>query len=83
MARLVTSDPERRPAREPLYDIDPRTGASVQVFWAEGLLGQSFGMRGAGWFWWSSRSGCRPDGPPIGPFATSFAAYRDALRSFK
>ncbi len=32
MARAVISDPKRRTACEPLYDIDPQTGASVEIF---------------------------------------------------
>jgi hypothetical protein len=79
MARaIVTANAERRAAFEPLYDIDPRTGASVEVFYADRVLANSFGMR-EGWFWWTCQSGCLPAGLPIGPFATSYAAYRDAL----
>ena len=49
MARAVISDPKRRPALEPLYeDIDPRTGASIEVFYADRVLAGSFGTRGAG-----------------------------------
>ena len=66
---IVTSKTERRAAYEPLYDIDPETGASIEVFYA--------GTRGtAGW---SSQPGCLPDELPTGPFATSYKAYRDAL----
>ena len=67
-------------AREPLYDVDPRTGASIEVFYADLAL-ESFGRRGAGWFWWYRRRGFSPDGRRVGPFATSYAAYRDALKS--
>jgi hypothetical protein len=79
MARAVISDPKRRPAFEPLYDIDPRTGASIEVFYADRVLAKSFGTGGAGWCWWACQPGCLPDGPPIGPFPTSYAAYRDAV----
>jgi hypothetical protein len=78
MSRAVISDPKRRAAFEPLYDIHPRTGASIEVFYADRVLAKSFGRR-SGWFWWSCRSGFLPDREPIGPFATSYAAYRDAL----
>ena len=37
-------------AHEPLYDIDPRTGASIEVFYADRAL-ETFGRCGAGWFW--------------------------------
>ena len=77
MARAVISDPKGRSAYEPLYDIDPRTGASIEVFYADHVLAGSFGTRGAGWFWWSCKPGFLPDGPPSGPFATSYSAYRD------
>ena len=77
MARAVISDPKRRTADEPLYDIDPQTGASVEVFYADRVLAASFSARGDGWFWWACQPGCLPDRPPTGPFATSYAAYRN------
>jgi hypothetical protein len=50
MARaIVTSNPEQRPASEPLYDLDPRTGATIEVFYADRVLAKSFGVR-RGWF---------------------------------
>jgi hypothetical protein len=58
--------------------FDPRTGATIEVFYADRTL-ETFGSRGAGWFWWSRRRGCSPDGSPSGPFATSCAAYRHAM----
>jgi hypothetical protein len=65
-------------AHEPLYEIDPQTGVSFEVFYADRTL-ETFGLGGAGWFWWPRRRGCSPDGSPTGPFATSYAAYRHAL----
>jgi hypothetical protein len=80
MARaVITSNPEQRPRLESLYDIDLRTGASIEVFYADRVLAQSFGARGAGWFHWSCLPGSLPVCPPVGPFATSYLAYRDAL----
>jgi hypothetical protein len=77
MARaIITLKTERRPAYEPLYDIDPHTGASIEVFYADRALANSFG-RGTGWFWWSCQRGSLPESPPTGPFATSYAAYRN------
>jgi len=38
MARAVISDPARRAAYEPLYDIDPRMGVVVEVFYADRVL---------------------------------------------
>jgi len=77
VARAVICDPKRRTAYEPLYDTDPQTGASVEVFYADRALATSFGTRGDGWFWWACQPGRLPDGPPTGPFATSYAAYRN------
>jgi hypothetical protein len=65
---------------EPLSAFDPRTGATTEIFFADPALAASFGMGGAGWYFWSSWPGCRP-GRPTGPFGTSYAAYRDALFS--
>ena len=63
---------------EPLFDINPRTGASIEVFYADRAL-ETFGRVGAGWFWCSRRRGCAADGSATGPFATSYAAYRHAI----
>jgi hypothetical protein len=71
----------RRPGYEPLYDIDPYTGATIEIFYGDRVLAASFGGRGAGWYFWSSWLGCRP-GRPAGPFGTGYVAYRDALNSF-
>jgi hypothetical protein len=80
MARaIITANPERRTVYEPLYDIDPDTGATIEVFYADRTLAYSFGARSAGWFHWSCQRGCLPEDLAIGPFGTSYLAYRDAL----
>jgi hypothetical protein len=66
--------------REPLYDTDPETGVSIEVFYADRTL-ETFGRGGAGWFWWPRRQGCSPVGTATGPFATSYAAYRHAMNT--
>src|ERR1700704_308231 len=76
---IIIATAERRAAFEPLYDIDPRTGASIEVFYADRMLAGSFGTGCAGWCWWACLPGCLPDGPPTGPFGSSYLAYRDAL----
>jgi hypothetical protein len=70
----------RRAAHEPLFDVHPRTGASIEVFYADRRL-ETFGRHGAGWFWWPRRGGFAPDAAAVGPFATSYAAYRNAMIS--
>jgi hypothetical protein len=65
----VTSNPKQRAAREPLYDINPETGVSIEIFYADRTL-ETFGRGGAGWFWWSRRSGSAPEGPATGPYAS-------------
>jgi hypothetical protein len=77
--RAPTSDPRQRARPEPLFDIHPRTGVSVEVFYADRTL-ETFGRCGSGWFWWSRRRGFAPDSPAAGPFATPYAAYRDAVK---
>jgi hypothetical protein len=62
---------------EPLCDTDPRTGAIIEVFYADRVLAASLGA-GPGWYWW--RRGRRP-AQPSGPFPTSYRAYCDALTS--
>jgi hypothetical protein len=75
---MARSNPRQSARQEPLFDIHPLTGASIEVFYADRAL-ETFGKRGAGWFWWSRRPGFAPEGQPIGPFATSYAAYRHAM----
>jgi hypothetical protein len=67
------------PQHEPLYDINPRTDISFEVFYSRTL--KTFGRGGAGWFWWPRRQGCSPVGTATGPFATSYAAYRHAMNT--
>ena len=69
--------PQRR-CREPLFDIHPATGVSIEVFYADRTL-ETFGRSGAGWFWWARRRGYPPLGRATGPFASSYAAYRHAM----
>ena len=78
MVPQTTPNPAQHPRREPLYDVHPRTGATIEVFHTDRTL-ETFGKGGAGWFWWSRRRGFAPGGPPTGPFATSYAAYRHAM----
>jgi hypothetical protein len=75
---MMVQQAPQRARHEPLYDINPRTGISFEVFYSDRTL-ETFGSGGAGWFWWSRRRGGAPDGSPTGPFATSYAAYRHAL----
>jgi hypothetical protein len=77
VARAVISDPKRHTAYEPLYEIDPQTGDSVEIFYADRAVARSFGTSDAGWFWWSCQSGSLPRDLPSGPFANSYLAYRD------
>jgi hypothetical protein len=65
-------------ARRPLYEIDPLTGATIEVYYADRSL-ETFGRFCAGWFWQYRRRRFSPDGPATGPFATSYAAYRHAI----
>jgi hypothetical protein len=72
--------PRQRTHNEPLYDIHPRTGASIEVFYADRAL-ETFGRSAAGWFWWPHRRGCSSDGSPTGPFATSYALCSISARN--
>ena len=68
----------QRAPREALFDVHPKTSASVEVFYADRSL-ETFGRCRGGWFWWPRRRGRAPTGPASGPFSTSYAAYRDAV----
>jgi hypothetical protein len=76
MARA--SNGTRYAAFEPLYEVDRETGEVLEVWHAHRALAESFGS-GAGWFFWFFQPNCLPDGPPTGPFASSYAAYRSAM----
>jgi hypothetical protein len=77
-SQTLAPSPGQRARRESLYDINPQTGVSIEVYYADRSL-ETFGRSGAGWFWWSRQHGSSPDGPATGPFATSYAAYRHAI----
>jgi hypothetical protein len=76
MARALVSVPNRHGSFEPLYDIDPHTGESLEIFYADRTLAASF-RAVEGWFWWTCEPGLVPSELPTGPFTSSFAAYRD------
>ena len=78
MAPRAPSNPRQRARREPLFDVHPCTGVSIEVFYADRTL-ETFGRCGSGWFWWSRQRGSAPDDQATGPFATSYAAYRHAM----
>ena len=73
----MTSD-RRQQKYEPLFDIHPMTGASIEIFWGDATLA-TFGRAGAGWFWNFRRRGFAADGEATGPFPTSYSAYRHAM----
>src|SRR3984957_6256286 len=75
---MAPQTPAQHARHEPLYDIHPLSGISIEVFYADRTL-ETFGRCGAGWFWWPRQRGCSPEGPATGPFATSYAAYRHAV----
>lgn len=55
------SKPRQLARREPIHDVHPRTGSTIEVFYADRTL-ETFGRNGAGWFWWFRRRGFSPDG---------------------
>jgi hypothetical protein len=72
----------QRARREPLFDIHPSTGASVEVFYADRGV-ETFGRCGAGWFWWPRRPGFPRMGNLLvrSPRATQRIAMRSARLS--
>jgi hypothetical protein len=70
----------RHPKYDPLFYLDPLTGVTIEIFYADRTL-ESFGRRGAGFFWSPRRRGFAPTGPAHGSFPTSYSAYWDALKS--
>lgn len=65
---------------EALFDVQPVTGASIEIFYADTSL-ESFGWRGGGWFWHFRLRGFASTGPAVGPFPTRYSAYRNALHA--
>ena len=81
MAPDGDTSPSRQRARyEPLYEVDPRTGVSIQVLYMDRTL-ETFGRCGTGWFWWPRRRDRSPEGAATGPFPTSYAAFRHAVNT--
>jgi hypothetical protein len=79
---MVPTSYAQRPSREPLFDVHPLTGAMIEVFYADRSL-ETFGRCGAGWFWCSRQRGYPPTGPATGPFSSSYAAYRHAIKTVR
>jgi hypothetical protein len=50
MATTVNSRSMRRTGFA-LYEINPKSGATVEIFYADIALARYFGARGAGWYW--------------------------------
>jgi hypothetical protein len=71
---------QQRSRHDPIFDIHPRTGVSIEVFYADRAL-ETFARAGSGWFWWSRQRGFSPQTAATGPFSTSYAAYRHAMKS--
>jgi hypothetical protein len=80
MQSTARNDAQQLRKNEPLYDFDPRTGSTIEVFYADRALAKSLGLRSAGWCWWTCQRSCLP-GRAIGPFGMSYSAYRSALGS--
>ena len=78
---MTTSSTDHRHQFDAIFDNHPVTGTSIEVFYADRSLA-SFGWGGAGWFWQVRRRGSAAEGRSMGPFPTSYSAYRDALMSY-
>jgi hypothetical protein len=76
----VTSSTKQSAAHEPLFDVHPQTGVSIEVFYSD-RTPETFGRGGAGWFWWSRQRGYPPAGAATGPFPTGYVAYRHAMNA--
>jgi hypothetical protein len=76
---IAISSHRTRRAECALYEIDPRTGATVEIFYADRAVAQSFGGSAAGWYW-RYRLTDRSPGAASGPFLVCLDAYRDAGR---
>jgi hypothetical protein len=74
----MASSHRYQPRHQPLFDVHPVTGASIEVFFADRTL-ETFGRGSAGWFWWPRRRGFAPEKAAAGPFPTSYSAYRNAF----
>ena len=69
----------QRATKVQLFDFDRQTGTSIAIVYVGSALARSAGLRGPGWFYSRSRSGCLRGDPPNGPFTTAYTAYRAAL----
>ncbi len=66
MAIAISSRPARR-AQCAFYDVDPRSGETIEIFYADALVAQSFGAHAAGWYWRYRQPDLSVD-VPVGPF---------------
>src|SRR4051794_27263735 len=75
-ARREGSVMVRSPRPQPLFDVHPGTGASIEVFYADRTL-ETFGRVGGDWYWCYRRRGLSAVALTTGPFGTS--AYTAAV----
>jgi len=75
-----TSNPGQRARIEPLFDVHPRTGASVKVFYADRTL-ETFGRLGGWLVLVVSPARLSASRPSVGPFPTGYGAYRHAINT--
>jgi hypothetical protein len=58
---VTLASTDHRHQFNPIFDIHPVTGASIEIFFADRTL-ETFGRCGTGWFWHVRRRGFAPDG---------------------
>jgi hypothetical protein len=51
---------------------------SFEVFWVNAMNGETGEPLEPGWYWAAGFPGCMWDGEPVGPFASSMQAHKDA-----
>jgi hypothetical protein len=64
-------------SRDPLYDVDWINGRAVEVFYADAALAREFDGS-AGWYWRSRRPATLRESNALGPFPTSYRAFKHA-----
>ena len=76
--RTLTAGPGRHAGREPLFDVHPQTGATIEVFYADRHWRRSAGaaLVGSGGL---ASAALRQTVRPLGPSHELRSAYRHAM----
>jgi hypothetical protein len=75
---MASTSYAQRPCHEPLFEINPLTAATIEVFYSDRTL-ETFGRGGAGWFGRRANVDVHQMARLRGRSLRAYASYRNAM----